>query len=135
MGDDSGGAGVGSGSSRLGGRTIRATSVIFALRRKMEPKGIRGGLAGGAGLSLIFFTLMPIYIALIFILPIAGFAAALAFYKVNGRPFIVAMEHAFSYYIGSKLYLWQQREAKASDNKKSAAPVTTPQVVQECCWC
>jgi hypothetical protein len=37
----------------LGGRTIRAKSAIFALRRKMEPKGIRGGLVGGAG-GMIF---------------------------------------------------------------------------------
>ena len=29
---------------------MRASSVIFALRRKMEPKGIRG-LAGGAGVG------------------------------------------------------------------------------------
>ena len=44
------GARDGSCSSRLGGRTIRATSVILALRRKMEPKGIMGrgtGVGGG----------------------------------------------------------------------------------------
>jgi len=35
-------------SSRLGGRTIRATSVILALRpRKMEPNGISDGVEGG----------------------------------------------------------------------------------------
>ena len=48
VGADSGGTGAGSGSSRLLGRTIRAKSFIFALRRKM-PKGIRGGGAGALG--------------------------------------------------------------------------------------
>ena len=52
MGADSGGAGDGSWSSRLLGRTIRAKSFIFALRRK-TPKGIRGG-AGGALGGIIF---------------------------------------------------------------------------------
>ena len=43
VGEDSEGTGGGSESSRLLGKTIRANSVIFALRRKMEPKGIKGG--------------------------------------------------------------------------------------------
>lgn len=70
-------------------------------------------LAGGGGLSLLFFTLLPLYAAIFFIIPVMGFAFALAFYKVNGRPFIVAVEHAVAYFFGSKLYLWKQREAKA----------------------
>ena len=68
-------------------------------------------LAGGAGLCLFFFTLLPLYIALIFMLPVMGFSAALAFYKVNGRPFIDAVEHAVKYFFGTKLYLWKQRVA------------------------
>lgn len=71
-------------------------------------------LAGGGGLCLFFFTLLPLYIAVLFMLPVAALAAALAFYKINGRPFIDAMEHAFGYYFGHKLYLWKQREAKAT---------------------
>jgi len=47
VGDDSEGAGGGSDSSRLGGRTIRANSVIFALRRKMEPKASGRGRSAG----------------------------------------------------------------------------------------
>jgi hypothetical protein len=84
-------------------------------------------LAGGGGLCLFFFTLLPLYIALLFILPVAALAAALAFYKINGRPFIDAMEHAFSYYFGHKLYLWKPRqgasssELPASSNSKLAA--------------
>ena len=66
-------------------------------------------LAGGAGLCLIFFTLLPIYLTVLLAIPVLVFSLALAFYEVNGRPFIVALEHAFSYFVGHKLYLWKQR--------------------------
>jgi len=39
----------------------------------------------------------------------------LAFYKVNDRPFIVVVEHAFGYFFGNKLYLWKQRTGPSSD--------------------
>ena len=78
-------------------------------------------LAGGAGLCLLFFTLLPIYLTVLLGLPVAVFALALAFYKVNGRPFIVSVEHAFGYFFGNKLYLWKQREQVATP-----ATPTTP---------
>lgn len=66
-------------------------------------------IAGGAGLCLLFFTLLPLYITILLGIPVMTFALALAFYKVNGRPFIVVVEHAVGYFFGSKLYLWKQR--------------------------
>lgn len=77
-------------------------------------------LAGGGGLCLLFFTLLPIYLTILFGLPVAAFALALAFYKVNGRPFIFSVEHAFGYFFGNKLYLWKQREPEP---KHAAAPL------------
>jgi hypothetical protein len=79
-------------------------------------------LAGGGGLSLLFFTLLPIYLAAPLIAAAVAAALSLAFYKINDRPFIVAIEHAFSYQLGSKLYLWKQRDAKVQ------TAVVTPQV-------
>ena len=85
-------------------------------------------LAGGGGLCLVFFTLLPLWLAIPLMIPAAGFAAALAFYQVNGRPFIVAVEHAVGYFFGHKLYLWQQRQVKtgAGQTKQPApaAPLT-----------
>src|SRR3989338_3959861 len=69
-------------------------------------------LAGGGGLCLMFFTLFPLWLMLILAVPVLTFSAALAFYTINGRPFIVALEHAVSYFFGSKLYLWKQHELK-----------------------
>ena len=40
---------IGPVSSRLGGRTMRATSAIFVLRLPMGPMAIMGGSAGGGG--------------------------------------------------------------------------------------
>jgi hypothetical protein len=91
-------------------------------------------LAGSAGLALLCFTLLPLLLAL----PLAGLAggigAAFAFYKVNGRPLIVAAEHAFSYLLGNKLYLWKQRDASQDQpvQKTSAEPqvLTVPRLSQ-----
>lgn len=71
-------------------------------------------LAGGGGVCLMLFTLLPLWLTFLLGAPVLAFCAALAFYQVNGRPFIVAIEHASSYFFGTKLYLWKQREAKAS---------------------
>lgn len=71
-------------------------------------------LAGGGGLCLLFFTLLPLYLAVFCMLPVIALSLALAFYKVNDRPFIVVIEHAFGYFFGNKLYLWKQRASAPS---------------------
>lgn len=82
-------------------------------------------VAGGGGLCLILFTLLPLYVAIILAIPVIAFAAGLAFYQVNGRPFIIAMEHAFMYFLGHKLYLWKQREAKPTPAAAPQAPTSS----------
>ncbi|MDB5225652.1 MAG: seg [Candidatus Adlerbacteria bacterium] len=84
-------------------------------------------LAGGAGLSLIFFTLLPLILALPLVGLSVGIGTAFAFYKVNGRPLISAAEHAFSYALGHKLYLWKQRDSTSAPEAtavKAADPST-----------
>ncbi len=88
-------------------------------------------LAGGGGLCLVLFTLLPWYLMIPLAVPVVGAALALAFYQYNGRPLINALEHAFGYFIGYKLYLWKQREPKASSpeliasNSSNLAPSTS----------
>lgn len=83
-------------------------------------------LAGAGGLALLCFTLLPLLLAL----PLAGLAggigAAFAFYKVNGRPLVVAAEHAFSYVMGNKLYLWKQRQPEQQAAQAQAAKPADP---------
>lgn len=90
-------------------------------------------LAGGGGLCLAFFTLLPLYIFIILAIPVMGFSLALAFYQVNDRPLITTIEHAFGFYTNSKLYLWKQRPPEAIQRPiepEKAAVVTVPHVSQ-----
>lgn len=77
-------------------------------------------VAGGGGVCLALFTILPMWLSIPLMLPPLALSLALAFYQVNDRPFIVAMEHAFSYYIGSKLYLWVPR----TQQKSAAIPTS-----------
>jgi hypothetical protein len=77
-------------------------------------------LLGGAGLSFLVYTLIHnLVISAIVILPIIGFTLALAFYKINNKPFINVVEYAFNYYFGSKLYIWKKVD-KAIVQKQAA---------------
>jgi hypothetical protein len=69
-------------------------------------------LAGSAGLSFIFYTFFPILIALPFIVPMAAVGLALAFFKINNKPFIHTIEAAFRYIMGAKLYVWRKLPPK-----------------------
>ncbi|KKR47558.1 MAG: hypothetical protein UT90_C0006G0073 [Parcubacteria group bacterium GW2011_GWA1_40_21] len=68
-------------------------------------------LAGGGGISFVIYSIIPyLVIALFFIIPVMLFSVALAFYKINGKPFIFILESAVKYTLSNKLYLWQKRE-------------------------
>lgn len=68
-----------------------------------------GYTLGAAGFAFVLWTLIPIkIIALILIIPVAGLFLALAFIKINNRPFGEILESAFGYYTSSKLYTWKQ---------------------------
>ncbi len=70
-------------------------------------------LAGAAGLCVVFFVYLPTLFAILLSLPTAGFAAALAFYKMNGKSFIEVLEAGFNYYTGAKLFLWKREKPQA----------------------
>jgi len=76
-------------------------------------------LAGGAGLSFTLYSLLPFLIAVLLILPLLGFSVALAFYKKDGRPFILLTESAFKYFLGSKLYIWRKEEKQKKKRKET----------------
>ena len=80
--------------------------------------------AGGAGVALIFFTLLPKFLAFILSAPFIGFSLALAFYKPNNRPFIYALESMFKYYLGEKLYVWKKipRKVEMIENENIKLP-------------
>ena len=84
-------------------------------------------LAGGGGVALAAFSTLPVIWAGIISMPIAGLAIALAFYKVNGQPFIKTLENAFTFLVGKKLYLWSSEHPRLRKHNEptSQAPKET----------
>ncbi len=84
-------------------------------------------LAGGAGLSFIIYTYvssLSLILAILLIIPVVAFAAALALYKVNNRPFVNILESAFKFLLANKLYIWRKQERKPEHKKEaSLAPL------------
>lgn len=88
-------------------------------------------MAGGGGMIFVLYRLLPFWVAIIPMILVAGFTAALTFYKINGKPFIYYVQASLNYAIKSKLYIWKQRLTKPEDvNKKveTEIPVTVQQV-------
>ena len=71
-------------------------------------------VAGGVGIAAILFIILPRFLAIIIALPIVVFSAALAFYKVHGKPFINVVEAFVKYALTNKLYIWKKEEKTAT---------------------
>ena len=93
-------------------------------------------LAGGAGISFVLFKALPIFLSVFFIIPVAALSLALAFYKINGQPFISILESGIKYMVGKKLYTWKKSTPKkkpgvAEIQKKEDEPeVVVPRVTE-----
>ena len=80
--------------------------------------------AGGIGLSVILFILLPRFLAILISLPIVLFSAALAFYKVNDKPFINLVEAFVKYTLTNKLYIWKKTDnSRPTTDNKDAKPI------------
>jgi len=74
-------------------------------------------LAGGAGLSYVLYKVLPIYLAILLILPVAALSLCLTFVKINNKPFLDILQSFFLYMFQSKLYIWT-KEYKSSTKPK-----------------
>lgn len=75
-------------------------------------------IGGGLGACYILWRVLPIYLAGPLVAVVGGLAAGLAFFQLNGRPFILGLENAFFFLLRSKLYLWNN-----AAKKKTVVPV------------
>ncbi len=82
-------------------------------------------LAGGAGICFIIYKTLPFFFAVILILPVAGLALALTFYRINNKPFIWILESYMRYLIQGKLYIWK-RDLKKNVVKKEEDALPPP---------
>lgn len=88
-------------------------------------------IAGAGGLCVVFFTYFSLVFAILLSIPVVAFAAALAFYKVNGKSFIEILEAGFNYYTSAKLFLWKHHETKAGDGAAPAAAAAAEKASRE----
>lgn len=85
-------------------------------------------LGGGAGICVLLWTFLPNFLAILISLPVAVFALALAFYKVNDKPFIYLIESFLNYTLGNKLYIWKKEEKKPEAKPGQSIPIEQVQV-------
>jgi len=66
-------------------------------------------LGGGVGSAVVIFLVFPLFVFIIFGLPLALLGGALAFYPINNRPFSHFLEAIYTYLTSDRLYLWHQK--------------------------
>jgi hypothetical protein len=69
-------------------------------------------LVVAAGISIILYFSVQPWLWIILSLPLLGFGAAMAFVKVNGRPFSKFLFAGLSYYWKPQTYVWQPDQPK-----------------------
>lgn len=85
-------------------------------------------LGGGGAVAVVLFLTVHWIFFLMIGVPIGLFAAALAFYPINNRPFSYFVESAYNYFRGQKMYLWTQK--KEFVHKQKFAPSSTTDQVR-----
>ncbi len=83
-------------------------------------------VAGGVGIITILYLNTSFLIAIILGVPVGALSAALAFHKVNNRPFSFFLEALISFTAKKKLYLWKKETAQSVIEKEYTAPPSTP---------
>lgn len=88
-------------------------------------------IAGALGACIVLFSLLPKFLAFPLMVPILILGAALAFFKVNNRPFINVVEAFVKYFLGSKLYIWRHEEkSPTAKDQAASALVAVPKLSQ-----
>ncbi len=72
-------------------------------------------LAGGAGLSFVFYKALGFYWGALPIFAVAGLSLSLTFYKPNNKPFINMLEAGMKYALQNKLYIWKRKQNKTNN--------------------
>ncbi len=86
-------------------------------------------LVGGVGIAFVLYRLLPHFIAIIVMIPVLMLGLALAFYRVNDRPFIVTLEAAFYFIFSHRLYTYKKidkpvKQMVQEDKKTKIAPAS-----------
>lgn len=82
-------------------------------------------LIGGGGMAYVVYKIIPLWIGIFIILPIAALTICLVFVKINNKPFLYYLEAAFNYLVSSKLYIWKQRLVKKDSEQEDSLSAPT----------
>jgi hypothetical protein len=102
-------------------------------------------LAGGVGFLIAMLVTLPMWLAILVGAPIALLGLALAFIKVNERPFIAVLQSAFEFSTKNKLYVWDKKptpapketsvaEALEKDDPAKYVPAATSSKIKDLAW-
>lgn len=99
-------------------------------------------MLGAAAALYIPFKFWGVYVMMFTGAPVAVFALALAFAKVNGRPFIFMAESYVSFLFSGKLYLWRHKDkavhaqvvAQASGGRGIIVPTLSQSKLKDLAW-
>lgn len=75
-------------------------------------------LAGGV-IIFIFYKIFSLFITILLSLPVAAVVIALAFVKVNNRPFISMVKNFFGFLRKPDFYVWKKSIAKTQKEEES----------------
>jgi len=78
-------------------------------------------VAGGASAGVVAVLFLGLFFGLLVASPIIVLALALAFYKINNRPFVHTLESAFKYATKDKLYIWRKEEKEKTTEDETAS--------------
>jgi len=79
-------------------------------------------VAGGGGMCYLAYRFIPAPFSFLIVIPLGIFSVALAFYKVNNRPFLDAVQSAVKYFLGYKLYIWKKKERPPTAEETAMLP-------------
>ncbi len=85
-------------------------------------------LAGGVGFVVILYTMVGFGLAIALGSPVLVLGIALAFFKVNNRPFVEVVRSFLLYSTNRKLYLWMHHERKRQPAQRAPEEDETSRV-------
>lgn len=71
-------------------------------------------VVGGVGFFVAMWLILPQWLAILVGGPVALFGLALAFVKINERPFILSLQAGVEYLFKTKLYIWEKKKPKTT---------------------
>jgi hypothetical protein len=84
-------------------------------------------IAGAAGISAIFVLLLGWLVGSVLSVPFLVLGFALAFVKINEKPFESVLEAGFGYFTKSRLYLWKKEGVKRTLHQSAVIREKRPQ--------